>query len=104
MVLEGVQITFMYCSRPRTRSVRAIIVCAFNPHITGLLTCGPRTTSSAVFSWHSDCESAVEQIRITMEKPDIAAPRVCAAPVECELGSPPCRTWTPQRETRAQSP
>src|SRR5208337_4521007 len=50
-----------------TRSVRASIVCAFNAHITGLSTCGPRTKSSAVSGWQSECESAVEQIRITIE-------------------------------------
>ena len=36
--------------RTCTRSVRAIIVCAFNPHIIGLSTVGPRITSTAVFA------------------------------------------------------
>src|SRR5580704_8727455 len=66
--LERAQTTFMYCAPPAcTRSVRASVVCAFNPHITGLSTCGPRTKSSAVSGWQSECESAVEQIRITIE-------------------------------------
>jgi hypothetical protein len=48
-VLEGVQTTFMYCVlSPCTRSVRAIIICAFSEHMIGLSTCGPRTTSNAV--------------------------------------------------------
>lgn len=65
---ERTQTTFMYCAPPAcTRSVRASIVCAFNAHITGLSTCGPRTKSSAVSGWQSECESAVEQIRITIE-------------------------------------
>ena len=50
-----------------TRSVRAIIVCALNPHIIGLSTVGPRTTSTAVFAWQSACDSAVEQIRTRIE-------------------------------------
>jgi citrate lyase subunit beta / citryl-CoA lyase len=48
---DRVQTTLMYPEpSPCTRSVRAIIVCAFNAHIIGLSTVGPRTTSSAVFT------------------------------------------------------
>ena len=50
-VLRRAQTTFTY-SLPSgcTRSVRAIMVCAFNAHIMGLSTDGPSTTSVAVFA------------------------------------------------------
>jgi hypothetical protein len=59
---DGVQTTFIYSDpSPRTRSVRAIIACAFNAHMIGLSAVAPRTTSStAVFDWQSECDSAVE--------------------------------------------
>ena len=35
--------------------------------MTGLSTRGPRTTSKAVLSWQSECESDTEQIKMMME-------------------------------------